>query len=140
VGTWRIVDIETRPVAGGGSPTYPIGRNLTGYIVYGSDGRMHAQIMHGDAVRPPRDAAGEMPIEQQAGAFRTYIAFFGGYTVDEQRGTIVHHVEGDLNPRNIGNDDTRFIELSDARLSLNTYAQGPQGERLITRRVLERAK
>lgn len=140
VGTWRMVGVETRVVDGSGPATYPRGKKPTGFIIYDSQGRMYVQIMNSDETRPPRKGEGPLTEKEQAQAYTTYTAYFGHYTIDENDQSVTHHVEGSVNPRNIGNGMHRFVEVSQDRLSLNTLAKGPDGRERITLRMWERVR
>ncbi|MBI3049721.1 MAG: lipocalin-like domain-containing protein [Acidobacteria bacterium] len=139
-GTWRMVGVETRVVDGSGPTTYPRGKTPAGYIIYDSQGRMYVQIMNSDEVRPPRKGEGPMTEKEQARAYATYTAYFGRYTINEEEQSVTHHVEGSVNPRNIGNGMHRFVEVSSDRLSLNTFAKGPDGKERVTLRMWERVR
>jgi len=140
VGTWRMVGVETRVVDGSGPTTFPRGKQPTGFIIYDSQGRMWVQIMNSDEVRPPRKGEGPMNEKEQAQAYATYTAYFGRYTVNEEDQSVTHHVEGSVNPRNIGNGMHRFVEVSADRLSLNTFAKGQDGKERVTLRMWERVR
>jgi hypothetical protein len=53
---------------------------------------------------------------------------------------VTHHVEGGVNPRNVGNAMHRFVEVSQDRLSLNTLAKGQDGKERVTLRMWERVR
>lgn len=140
VGTWRMAGVETRVVDGSGPTTFPRGTKPTGYIIYDSQGRMYVQIMNSDEVRPPRKGEGPMTEKEQAQAYATYTAYFGRYTINEEDQSVTHHVEGSVNPRNIGNGMHRFVEVSHDWLSLNTFAKGNDGKERVTLRMWERVR
>ena len=140
VGTWRMVGAETRVVDGSGPSTYPRGKAPAGFIIYDTQGRMYVQIMNSDEVRPPRKGPTPMSEQEQARAYASYTAYYGRYTIDENDQSVVHHVEGSVNPRNVGNGMKRFVEVSQDRLSLNTFAKGPDGKERVTLRMWERVR
>jgi Lipocalin-like domain len=140
VGTWRMVGVETRLVDGSGPATLPRGKQPTGFIIYDSQGRMYVQIMNSDETRPPRKGAGPLNEKEQAQAFSSYTAYFGRYTINEEVQSVTHHVEGSVNPRNVGNEMPRFVEVSQDRLSLNTFAKGQDGKERVTLRMWERVR
>jgi hypothetical protein len=140
VGTWRMAGVETRMVDGSGPTTFPRGAKPTGYIIYDREGRMYVQIMNSDEVRPPRKGDGPMNEKEQAQAYATYTAYFGRYTINEEDQSVTHHVEGSVNPRNIGNGMHRFVEVSQDRLSLNTFTKGNDGKERVTLRMWERVR
>ncbi len=140
VGTWKMTGAETRVVDGSGPTTRPRGKAPAGYIMYDAQGRMYVQIMNSDETRPARKGDGAMTEKEQAQAYSSYTAYYGRYTIDENDQSVVHHVEGSVNPRNIGNAMKRFVEVSQDRLSLNTFAKGQDGKERVTLRMWERMK
>lgn len=140
VGTWKMTGAETRVVDGSGPTTLPRGQSPAGYIIYDAQGRMYVQIMNSAETRPAPKGPVPMPEQEQAQAYTSYTAYYGRYTIDENDQSVVHHVEGSLNPRNIGNAMKRFVEVSQDRLSLNTFATGPDGKERVTLRMWERVR
>jgi hypothetical protein len=140
VGTWRMVSAETRLVDGSGPATFPRGKSPSGFIIYDAQGRMYVQIMNSDETRPPRKGESTMTEKEQAQAYTSYTAYFGRYTINEEDQSVTHHVEGSVNPRNIGNAMHRFVEVSQDRLSLNTFAKGQDGRQRVTLRMWERVR
>jgi hypothetical protein len=140
VGTWRMVGAETRVVDGSGPTTLPRGKKPSGFIIYDSQGRMYVQIMNSDETRPPRKGEGPLTEKEQAQAYTSYTAYYGRYTINEDDQSVTHHVEGSVNPRNVGNAMPRFVEVSQDRLSLNTFAKGQDGKERVTLRMWERVR
>jgi hypothetical protein len=88
--------------------------------MYDAAGNMSVHIMRRDRPRfAVADRLGGTPEQIQA-AFRGYLAYFGTYTVDEEKRAVTHHIEGCLLPNWVGVDQVRFFELSDNRLTLRT--------------------
>jgi len=118
IGTWRLVTSEFR--TSDGRVTYPLGENAVGLLIYDGGGRMAAQLMRLDR---PEFASGDMrggtPDEFKAAA-DGYVAYFGTYEVDDQKGTVIHHVDASLFPNWIGQDQVRYFEFSTDRLTLKT--------------------
>lgn len=113
VGTWRLVTTEGRP--GGAKREH----NPSGYIVYDSTGHMNAQIMlRNDLARFLAEDLAKATIQEKALAFDSYLAYYGTYTVNEAKGIITHHVEGSLDPNDIGKDLVRYFEFSEDRITL----------------------
>ena len=140
VGTWKMTGAETRIVDGSGPTTLPRGKAPAGYIIYDAQGRMFVQIMNSDETRPARKGEAAMTEKEQAQAYTSYTAYYGRYTIDENDQSVTHHVEGSVNPRNIGNGMKRFVEVSQDKLSLNTFAKGPDGKERVTLRMWERVR
>src|SRR5579864_6406473 len=87
VGTWRLVSWENR--AAGGRVSHPLGRDLSGYILYTADGHMSVAIA---AAGRPRFATGDLlggTEEERALAAKTYVSYAGTYEIGD--GEIIHH-------------------------------------------------
>ena len=104
IGSWRLVSYETTDP--GGRRGTPYGQAV-GRISYDAHGNMAGQVM-----RPDRDG-----VER---AFAGYIAYFGTYEVAGDGKSVVHHVEGALNPAWVGGDQVRGVRFDGARLVLST--------------------
>jgi len=139
VGTWKLLSVETlRP---GGEVLYEwMGRNPVGLIIYDPTGHMLVQIM-----RDPRPtfASGQhwtATPEEIKGAYEGYYAYFGTYEVNEKEGTVIHHVQASLWPREVGIDYKRQAGLSGDRLVLTTPPYQWAGEQRTNRLTWERVK
>jgi len=107
IGAWRLVARDVVRPDGSSSldpaygPKYPIG-----YIMYDKTGHMAVQFM---ALDRPNDQSS-----------RGYNAYFGTYTIDETSRPmkITHHMEGSLDPRDIGRDNVRDLLLNGDQLKI----------------------
>jgi len=118
IGTWKLVSSEFR--LSDGQTVYPLGKEATGMLTYDASGHMSAQLMRRD--RPTfasDDLLSGTPSEIKS-VFEGFTAYFGTYEINEERATVVHHVEGSLFPNWVGGDQIRFFELSGDRLTLST--------------------
>jgi hypothetical protein len=118
VGTWELVSAEAR--RSDGQITYPFGRDVVGTLSYDTNGNMSMQMMRSDR---PAFAVGDFqkgaPEEIKA-AFKGFLSYFGTYEINEQEGTVTHHVKGSSFPNWGGSDQTRVFEFSGNRLTLRT--------------------
>ena len=123
IGTWRLVAIE-----GTGRGTGP-DEHPSGLITYDSTGHVAVQI----SFKPNRPAfangARAGTVEEKAAAFDSYGAYYGTLSVDPAAGIVIHHVEGSLNPSDVGKDNVRYYELEGNRVTLS-IADDDQGRRL----------
>ncbi|WP_423392421.1 lipocalin-like domain-containing protein [Burkholderia sp. LMG 21824] len=120
VGAWRLVSDEIRP-RGGGAVTYPLGRDVRGWILYTPDGYMSAQLMA--AGRPPY-ADGDLQggtADERAAAAGGYIAYSGPFHVADD-GTPTHETDVSPFPNWIGHVQQRAVRLDGDRLPLGTAA------------------
>jgi len=116
VGTWKLVSFEMR--RSDGQTVYPFSKNVIGVLHYDAGGNMSAQLMLPE--RPAfaiNDQMKGTPEEIKA-AFEGYMAYFGTYEINEEKGTVTHHVKGSMFPNWVGSDLVRFLELSGNRLTL----------------------
>jgi hypothetical protein len=137
IGTWRLVSFESRA---GGEARYPLGRSVQGQLIYDAAGHMSAHLMMPDR---PRFASGDRARGTDAEvrvAFVGYLAYYGTYTVDHQRGTVTHHVEGASFPNWVGSTQLRHLRLEGARLTLTTPPIRAAGEELVTVLTWERVR
>ena len=112
VGTWTLVSYETNEE--GGKRGKPYG-NAIGRLEYDDHGNMSGQVMRPDR---PRVGRGEGNAQQLRGAYMGYIAYFGTYEVAPDGRSVVHHVEGALNPGWVGGQQVRGMRFDGDRLIL----------------------
>lgn len=57
--------------------------------------------------------------QDAARAFKEYFGYFGTFSVESERGAVIHHVTGGWFPNLEGSDQVRFFQFEDERLILN---------------------
>ena len=90
VGTWKLVSAST--VDSSGEPDKaPYGVNPVGLLTYTEDGRVCALISFGG--RKPLSIGAKQPalLEEQAEAFKTFLAYGGRYRLNDDK--VIHSVE-----------------------------------------------
>jgi hypothetical protein len=114
VGFWKLISTERRTTTGELARAYP---GWTGFNVYAPSGHMMVHMME-----PYR--------RRTAGS--EYTSYFGTYTITSA-GTLIHHMEGSVNPRSVGTDTERFFEVSGTKLILRPpLIKTPQGDVIMT--------
>jgi hypothetical protein len=90
VGSWKLVSASTVD-SSGEQDTAPYGVNPVGYLTYTEGGRVTALISFGG--RKPLSIGAKPPtlLEEQAEAFKTFLAYGGRYRLSGD--TVVHSVE-----------------------------------------------
>jgi hypothetical protein len=140
VGTWKLLSIEDR------RPNPPNREyNPAGYITYDSTGHMAVQIVRrSDRAKFASDEAAKATMEEKAAAYDSYAAYHGTYTINETEGTVTHHLEGSLNPNDVGKVFVRYFEFSGDRITLipAEVNEGKPGAKssLLRRLTWERVK
>jgi hypothetical protein len=116
VGTWKLVSLESR--SADGKVSYPLGKDLLGYIMYNENGYMFVAIMSTNRLK---FASGDIlggTIDEKVAAADTYVSYCGKY--DVQGNTVTHHIELSFFPNWVGVDQKRIMALDGDRLSLST--------------------
>jgi hypothetical protein len=117
IGSWRLVSYEDRDADG--AVVYPYGRSPGGLLIYASTGHMAIQIMK----QPPPDVATDdwdkFSLAEKVALYDGYVAYFGRYEVDTNRGVVIHLPEADLSRLYIGKREIRHFELVGDRLLLS---------------------
>jgi hypothetical protein len=136
-GTWELVSFDMQhPDA---QRTYPLGKDATGTIMYDADGHMSVQLMRSDR---PEFAADDQrrgtPAEIKS-AFEGFISYYGLYEVNQEEGTVTHHIKGCLFPNWVGKSQKRFFKFSGNRLILSTPPTLWDSQQVIGALIWERA-
>ena len=136
VGTWRLVEFWDRDSAAA-HKRYLYGEQPTGYFIYDPTGHVSIQIQRGPA--PPviskergEDWFREALPEQLRATVDAFRAYFGTYSVDRQRGVVIHQVEGDSRALYTGTSQPRRFRLAGDSLII--------GNDTTARRVLIRVR
>jgi hypothetical protein len=114
VGNWTLVSYITENPDG--SLGKPYG-DAVGRLSYDEHGHMAGQVM-----RPGRTLVtpGDWQSQQVRSAYAGYIAYFGTYEVNASGDTVMHHVQGALNPGWVGGVQVRRIRFDNDLLILST--------------------
>jgi hypothetical protein len=129
IGAWKLVSCEAR--SSNGEVSYPYERNPFGLLMYDSGGNMSVLIMRRDRPKFASDNRWGGSSEEIKTAFEGFIAYCGTYEVNEEKGTVIHHVEGSSLPNEMGTAKVRVFKFSGDQLSLITPPQ-PVGEGQLT--------
>lgn len=119
VGNYKLIKFESFDEKGQAGP----GQYDAGRIMYDSAGQMAAQLMRSS--RPRTNPTTE---SDRATAYQTYFAYYGGYTIDESKGMVVHHLQGSTNPSSTGTDFVRYYKFSDDGRFLTLSVKNARGQ------------
>jgi hypothetical protein len=113
VGTWKLVSASSVTSKGTRSET-PYGAGPVGFLSYSEDGRVTALISYGG-----RKPLGTIPQpEEQAEAFKTFFAYSGRYTLNNDK--VIHHVEICSIQNYVDKDLIRSVKFQDDQIILTT--------------------
>jgi hypothetical protein len=118
VGAWKLVSFEAR--SSNGEVSYPYGRNAFGMLMYDAGGNVFVLLMRRDRPKFASDDLWRGTPEEIKAAFEGFVAYCGTYEVDEEKGTVTHHVEGSHFPNWAGTDQVRLFKCSGDQLTLST--------------------
>jgi|SRR5215467_9183911 len=113
VGTWKLLSASSITSSGERNEA-PYGPNPSGFLTYTADGRVTALISYGGRKLLQARAA----MEEQAEAFKTFLAYAGRYTLSGDQ--ITHHIEVSSIQNYVGKDLVRTIRFADDRIILVT--------------------
>lgn len=135
-GTYRLVSFENR--LADGTVQHPFGEHPAGRLTYDGAGRMSVMIMRADR---PSFGSGDMrhgTADEVETAFTGFLAYAGGYTVDEQGPAVIHHVAIASFPNWVGGDQVRHVRLDGDVLELTSPPMAFGGSGTVAALVFHR--
>jgi hypothetical protein len=130
IGTWELLAFESRDETE--AVQYPMGRDVSGQLMYDPHGRMAALLAQAHVARfASDDLHGGTDAELRAAA-KGFFAYFGTYSFDLRDGTVVHHIRGASFPNWVGGKHVRFFEARGANLALSASPMVIDGRRITT--------
>ncbi len=121
LGVW---ELESYTVTNSeGITRFPYGQGLFGQLIYTEDGRMSAQMMRSDFdLSSYSEMDGETAVREIG--LTAFFAYWGTYSVDEEAGTVTHHLIGSLYSDWVGVDQLRNFRFENED-ALVIWAQLP---------------
>ena len=116
-GTCKLVSASSSTASGERNDT-PFGPSPVGFLTYTRDGRMTAILSYGGRKRLSSSDSLSAPVEEQAEAFRTFVAYAGRYTLNGDK--VIHHVEISSIQNWVDTDLIRSIKFEGERIVLVT--------------------
>ena len=130
IGIWKLFSMESQTLDGAVIEEY----KWIGRLRYDEKGYMSVQLM--DLNRP--HIVDEESSEEVKKAFETYNAYFGTYDVNQEEGSVTHHLEGAMYPNWTKIDLKRFFNLFNNTLELITSPMQEGNTEVIWRLIWER--
>jgi hypothetical protein len=132
IGAWRLVSWETTQADG----TVRKSPMSVGSLMYSDSGRMCGVLMD-----PTRKTPSRPPTDEEIrAAYNGIVAYCGTYEVDSKAGFVVHHVDLEKSPTNVGINRKRWFTLEGNRLSLKIDAAELPATQKESRLVWERVR
>jgi hypothetical protein len=117
VGTWKLVSTSSTTSTGERSEP-PFGPNPAGFLTYTEDGRVTAVISNGGRKSLSVGVSALATQEEQAEAFKTFLAYAGRYTFSGDQ--VTHHVEVSSIQNYVGKDLVRTVRFQGDQIALVT--------------------
>lgn len=116
VGTWKLVSASSTATSGQSEPPYGI--NPVGFLTYTEDGRVTALISYGG--RKPLSIGAKPPLllEEQAEAFKTFLAYAGRYSLSGDK--VIHSIEISSIQNYVNKELVRSVKFQGDRIVLVT--------------------
>jgi hypothetical protein len=132
VGTWKLISASSTTSAGDRDET-PYGPSPAGFLSYTADGRVTALISYGG--RKSLSFGGGAP-EEQAQAFKTFLAYAGRYTFGGDK--VTHHIEISSIENYVGKDLVRTVTFHEDRITLVTPPTPMNGKNQTVKLIWQR--
>jgi hypothetical protein len=117
VGTWKLVSASS-VAASGEQDQAPYGLDPVGFLTYTEDGRVSAMISYGGRKRLTAGAKPPALLEEQAEAFKTFLAYAGRYRLSGE--SVIHSVEISSIQNFVNKDLVRSVRFEGDRIVLVT--------------------
>jgi hypothetical protein len=136
LGAWNLISIYGESEEG--DIFKPYGDKPAGVLMYTLDGSMAAVLMkQGRPKFASGDPTNATPEELKA-AFAGFDAYCGTFTLNEDEGTVIHHVEAARFPNWEGSEQVRYFELDGETLRISSAPIHAMGKNWIIHVVWER--
>ena len=116
-GRWVLESVE---IIGESDQQSPFGDSPIGEVWYDATGHFAGQIMRASRSRFLSDDMAAGTEREASVAFRSYLAYFGTFEVEESTQEVVHHVQASLFPNWIGSNQCRRVRFQGEHLILET--------------------
>ena len=136
-GTWLLQSRIDLTATGARHPDPLLGEDPVALLIYDRTGHFAAQFMKRD--RSGAEASGPTNARNNTQAQGGYDAYFGTYSVDDEKGVVTQQLLGSLSPVNVGMVLSRAMEVRGDTLLIKldtTAADGMSVTRTLTWRRL----
>jgi hypothetical protein len=127
VGTWKLVSTEEKLKDGSSRPYQDVGPHGTGYLIYGADGHMCAELTGADRPKWNVPATGA----QKIAALDSFSAYCGRYQVDAVNHVMWHYPEIALDPSFVGTKHRRPYRFEGNRLIFSDKQALEEGDETV---------
>ena len=124
-GTWQLFSRIDVTAAGERRPEPSLGEDPVALLIYDRSGNFAAQFMRRDqSVDVPDGPSGAKNNSRAQGG---YDAYFGSYTIDDEKGTVTQRLTGALSRENVGLVLTRAMQVEGDTLTIKLDTNAADG-------------
>jgi hypothetical protein len=135
VGSWKLVSASSTTSNGQRNET-PYGSGPVGLLTYTKEGRMTSLISYGGRKLLSVARGTATTLEEQADAFKTFLAYTGRYSLSGD--CVTHHVEISSVQNYVNKDLVRRIKFEGDRITLITPPTPVNGKVQVVELIWER--
>ena len=145
IGSWRLVSRQSRRANGEVETDAGLSATPLGILIYDQSGHVAAQLSRRDrtlAILPAecQTAITTKGTPDTAQTILGYDAYFGSYKINENDGTVTHHLEAALFPGDIGKDIERHFTISGDQLTISFNTTTREGVKVTRTLIWQRMK
>lgn len=135
LGTWKLVSASSTDTAGAQLEP-PYGASPLGFLTYTEEGRVTALISYTGRKPLSIGAKGPALLEEQAQAFKTFLAYAGRYRLSDDK--IIHSIDISSIQNYVGKELVRTVKFQGKQILLLTPPTMVNGKAQIIELVWER--
>lgn len=118
IGIWTLKSCKA--TASKGQIVYPYGEKPVGHLVYTSNKKVIVTLMSSARKNFQSKDLTQASTDEKAAAFDSFDSYSGNFSVDNQHGTVIHHIEAGRIPNWVGKSHIRHFSISGDTLTLLT--------------------
>ena len=115
MGTWKLVSASSTHIEAESETKLPTVSSPAGFLTYTEEGRVTSLISYGGRKLL---SVGGGHLEEQAEAFKTFLAYAGRYTLSGDK--VTHHIEISSIQNYVDKDLVRSVKFQDDQITLVT--------------------
>ena len=137
VGTWKLVSASSTSSKGDRNEA-PYGVGPACFLTYTEEGRVTSLISYGGRKLLSAGGGTGAPLEEQAEAFKTFLAYAGRYTLSGDK--VTHHIEISSIQNYVDKDLVRNVKFQGDQIALVTPPTRLNGKMQIIELIWQRLR
>lgn len=133
LGAWELVSYEFRESGG-----KVIKHEAQALLIYDKSGYVSVQLMRPGRLTFKSGDPYRATAEEMKSAFEGFVSYYGTYEIDNEQGTVTHHIKASLFPNLVGTHQARSFSFSGNQITLSTTPTIEKGIELVKVMVWQR--